>query len=690
MLLEQNKLDEFIRIIRENLKQLQEQKVSVDAEVKFLYDAWSKGDDSLYSDLVVAAGLQERINNSLRDNELAKPKPNFGRIDYTDRTTGKDYRLYIGKHGINRGPTEIIIMDWRASASSIYYECQVGEGEYPVPSGEMIPICLNQKRTYDIEDGKLIGFYDSDTVANDELLVKYLARNKDVVLGEIIATIQQEQNRIIRERHNRNLIVQGVAGSGKTTVAVHRISYLLYNFSDKYAPDEFCIIGSNDMLLNYIASALPNLDVTNTRQYRMDQLLLHFLTEWEWLPENKYQPWSCSACISFKSSWQMARMIEQWTKEREQELLPIEDVTERGEIVFSAESMAEYLKLFSDQSLTVKMDSLNTRMAAKIKLIFDAEEPPVRKEILKKYRKHFSRNYKKKSLLQLYCELIQWLSDTCTSLYGLNPQELALWQANVKKYRFDVYDLAAMNLIAYYWLRTEDEKKIRQVFIDEAQDFGVLPYYVLKKKLPDAIFMIMGDVSQNIHFDSGMNDWKDLREHVFSDTQDRFYTLCKSYRNTMEISAYASRILDRSSFETYPIEPIVRHGEPVRLWNCQSEPDMQKTASDLIRQIREKGYDTIAVICQNEEEAGQVKELLGVNDTCADSAAEASFQKGVSVLPIALTKGLEFDAVLLWDPSAGRYQTNDADAKLLYVAVTRALHELHLLCRGELCELLAE
>ena len=134
-----------------------------------------------------------------------------------------------------------------------------------MPQGKMIPIRLDLKRTFDIDGPVLKGFYDSDTAANDELLIKYLAKNKDVVLGEIVATIQQEQNTIIRERPNRSMIIQGVAGSGKTTVAVHRISYILYNFSDRYDPSEICIIGSNDILLNYIASGLPSLDVYNTK-----------------------------------------------------------------------------------------------------------------------------------------------------------------------------------------------------------------------------------------------------------------------------------------------------------------------------------------------------------------------------------------------------------------------------------------
>ena len=158
--------------------------------------------------------------------------------------------MYIGKNGITQNANEVIIVDWRAPVSSVYYENELGHGRYEVPGSQPVEIDLYKKRTYDIQEKKLLGFYDDDVAANDELLVKYLSQNKEAVLGDIIATIQKEQNEIIRDTPFKNIIVQGVAGSGKTTVALHRISYVLYNYEEKYKPSEFCIIGSSDMLLN--------------------------------------------------------------------------------------------------------------------------------------------------------------------------------------------------------------------------------------------------------------------------------------------------------------------------------------------------------------------------------------------------------------------------------------------------------
>lgn len=190
----------------------------------------------------------------------------------------------------------------------------------------------------------------------------------------------------------------------------------------------------------------------------------------------------------------------------------------------------------------------------------------------------------------------------------------------------------------------------------------------------------MGDVSQNINYDSGMNDWEELRRIMLPDSKDpeneglqgRFYTLCKSYRNTIEISDFAAQILERSSFQTYPIEPIVRHGKPVGIWKEEDEASLKEKTKELIAQLKKEDYKTIALICKDEDEAEELKDLA----------------EGITVLPLALTKGLEFDAVVLYNPSRNRYADSDRDAKLLYVAVTRALHELHLVYTGELCELL--
>ena len=272
-----------------------------------------------------------------------------------------------------------------------------------------------------------------------------------------------------------------------------------------------------------------------------------------------------------------------------------------------------------------------------------------------------------------------------------------------------------MALLAHGWLDEGDDDEFAQMYIDEAQDYGVAVYYVIKKRMPKTAFMIMGDVSQNINYDSGMNDWEELRQIMLPDSKDpsneglrgRFYTLCKSYRNTIEISNFAAQILDRSSFKTYPIEPIVRHGSPVGIWKENDGTAMTMRVQALIEQLKKEDYKTIALICRDEDEAARLKALTNcVSDTgneavdcttdsvtdgaIADTSADIIAGITVTVLPLALTKGLEFDAVILYNPNEECYADSERDAKLLYVAVTRALHELHIVYAGELCKLLSD
>ena len=216
--------------------------------------------------------MYDETKRDLERSEKARKKPYFGRIDFYDEDLKRDEAFYIGRVGIAKDITKLEVIDWRAPVANAYYENSLGRCSYKVKNEGTFHIDLKLKRTYEIDKDVLKDYYDSDVVANDELLTKYLAKNKKAVLGEIIATIQKEQNDIIRKPPRQNIIVQGVAGSGKTTVAMHRISYILYNYQEEYRPEDFYIVGSNRILLNYITSVLPDLDVYGIRQMTMEQL----------------------------------------------------------------------------------------------------------------------------------------------------------------------------------------------------------------------------------------------------------------------------------------------------------------------------------------------------------------------------------------------------------------------------------
>ena len=337
--------------------------------------------------LWLALSLQEHITDSLNKNKLVRSKPYFGRVDYLDKEENKSYSLYIGKHGINKDKTTILTVDWRAAAAGIYYECAMGEGKYHVEDGSSIPIRLDLKRTYDIENGKLKGFFDSDTVANDELLVKYLSQNKDVVLGEIIATIQKEQILLFEKNLEEILFTRsGRKWKNHRCHSPHIIFAI--QFFRSLCTEEFCIIGSNKILLNYITSGLPDLDVHNTKQFRMDEFFLHLLEEK--MPLKKYKQVSgLDAWKSFSPPWILSINWKTICKRKVEELIPRKEIREGNVIIFGESNIEQCLTLYREQSAYQKITALSERLIARIKLVTDGDEPEYKKMIMKKYRSYF-------------------------------------------------------------------------------------------------------------------------------------------------------------------------------------------------------------------------------------------------------------------------------------------------------------
>lgn len=662
---EQKKEQEHFRfcqaVIRGNITRYETEYEARHAQVQKLHKAMNSGDTELYNQLMTAASLEEQAANSLRKNKAALEKPYFGRIDYTDQKLAKEEVVYIGKNGVFQNKTDVLIADWRAPISTVYYENELGAGAYSLPDETRIPIELKLKRTYDVNEGVLNGYYDSDVASNDELLVKYLSRNKDAVLGEIIATIQKEQNAIIRESPFANLIVQGVAGSGKTTVAMHRISYLLYNYKERFESNEFCIIGGNDLLLNYITSSLPELDVPNIKHMRMDQLLVR-LCEKEWSKK-------CSITVpdetaAFRSSLPFMKELEYFLMEKRLQLVNCSALKDKSlGVILSESNNMTLLRENPHYSIRRLLETLDDRVKTRIKFLLGGHDKDVIQRKLKEYSNHYKNMLPKSNAFSCYQEFLEQLSAQQPD--KISPRHLSA----CARREYDIYDTAALALIHYRIFQKRPNEEFGLLFMDEAQDFGVSIYYTLKKLLPDTYFTIMGDVSQNINYETGINDWYELTKLFLTGPKDKFLLLQKSYRNTIEISEYAGKILDKASFGRYKITPVIRHGIPVQEEQFWSEPEMAERIEALLPGLWEKGYHTTAVICRNEQEAKKVQSMLQIYNE--------DFTEGIMILPINLIKGLEFDVVFLWNPDMKHGLESPNTAKLLYVAATRALHELY-------------
>lgn len=671
---EQKHLDECLDIIRENIHFYEEKERAYQKEVTDLTQNVRKGEGDAYGLLIAGKNILEHTQNSIRKNRAALKKAYFGRIEYHDKDNRSDETFYIGKNGVTRNQTDVIIVDWRAPVSSVYYENETGDGSYAVPGQDDISINLKRKRTYDIIDDRLLGFYDDDVAANDELLVKYLSQNKEAVLGDIIATIQKEQNLIIRDIPYKNIIVQGVAGSGKTTVALHRISYLLYNYEDKYKPSEFCIIGSNDMLLNYISSGLPELDVNHVRQMRMD-LFIPYLMHKSW--KKKYRQVPDREDAKRKSRLKFVRNLEQFLSDWREKNVPLMEIRDdKLGPILSSGNLTETFKRNSHLSVLQLEKLLNARISSRIKFLCSEADSDIKTKMMQKYRNFYHSDKKNWDAIEIYEEFLTAV-ETMDEYDGCGFHQT---KAEIKKGNLDIYDTAAIALIWKRLLARKADEEFSQIIIDEAQDYGEMIYYVLKQLLPECYFTIMGDVSQNIRYDTGMNDWDGLKKAVFDRENDSFYLLSKSYRNTIEISECAGTVLEKAAQGSYKIQPVIRHGKEVRIIQTETDHLPEQLEAVVGRLIR-SGYETIAVVCRTDEDAADVRRMLNLEEN-------TEFCNGVMVLPVTFTKGLEFDAVILWKPDTEHYRNTPRDAKLLYVAITRALHELHMILDGELSRLL--
>lgn len=681
---EQKMLSDILAVADENLERA---KASVQNladelhELKEVYDVEDKEGLALWFN---ADARFRQVGQELLRMERSRKKPYFGRIDFTDSNLLKRECYYIGKAAITKDAKNPVVIDWRAPIASVYYEKSLGKCAYSVKGEGAFEIDLFRKRTYEIEHDELKDFYDSDVVANDDLLTKYLAKNKRAVLSEIIATIQTEQNEIIRKKPQHNVIVQGGAGSGKTTVAMHRISYILYNYDLEFKPKDFYIIGSNRILLNYITGILPDLDVYGISQMTMEQLFIRLLYE-DWDAQKytlkKLNREDKTACVKGSFSW--FRDLEHFCRRYEWNYIPRKDIyTEKTHrLLMSQSSIEKLLDKFDFLSLPDKLDKLTEHLTAKLENEiygrYHTYPPDEQKALLKFYKTYFGKREWKGSIFELYDSFLREQNEKGNHI-------------QLPETSFDLYDLAAL---AYLYKRIKETEIIQEashVIIDEAQDFGMMAYGALKYCLSKCTFTIMGDVSQNIYFDYGLTDWEELRSLILPGKLDYFGLLRKSYRNTVEISNFAANILLHGNFPIYPVEPIIRHGNEVLMIKRDEEEELIQEAAHTILQWQDNEYDTIAVICSDEEEVIKLSQKLGKRVELRDfDATTEEFGSGVMILPIEYAKGLEFDAVLLWGVDHKNYPAKDGYARLLYVAATRALHELAVLYSGRLTDLIA-
>ncbi len=665
-------------------------------------------DPDLLGELMLQA--HNRIARLTRGEE----KPYFARIDFSPEEAKRAEQCYIGKVGISDDDNRIVTVDWRAPISTLYYDSPVGPVFYEAPGGtERGELLL--KRQFEIEAGKLLSYTDVDTVSNDELLQPYLGAGADTRLKNIVATIQEEQNRIIREKMSRTLVVQGVAGSGKTTVALHRIAYLVYNCRNTVSAGQFLVLGPNAFFIRYISAVLPDLDVDSVPQLTFEGLIERFIAEPFTLLDSSetdagfFSGQSDGAPESYKTSLFYRDALERFLERYEQSVCPDSGFSLRGCELFDAQTVRKAFldAAFPGATIAARVEKCMLLLCSRIhneserfeNLVSDYFRPLyaaakgdtllklhrdrayIESELEKDCRASL-KNFFSKSRVKILALYRQFLLE-CEGELENCPCAARLKKETLARLRHKQLSPADLPALAYLRLRLSGAGSYREFahcIVDEAQDLGAFHYLVLQRLLPSCSFTIVGDLMQSIYQYRAIAAWEQVLS-LFPGA-----VLCemrKSYRTTIEIMQAANRISDFLSLPA--ASPVIRHGAPVRLQKAQQQalPALLQAA---VAEYRQEGCKSIAIIGKTLFECEALfsgLQQLGLSSELITGAAD-DYSGGLCILPVHLSKGLEFDGVLLPDVSADLYQPQRrVDMHLLYVAMTRALHRLGLFYRDE-------
>lgn len=678
-------------------------------------------DTDQFEESMHAIRAAQEALESLRDEavgrlSVAALEPYFGRIDFLEEGAGEPQVLYIGKSGFAEpGSDRPLVIDWRAPVASLFYGAAVGgQAAYTAPGG-VVTGRLLRKRSLAVKWRRLqhIGEADPGAAVDgpsiDPFLLYRLQESRDQKLRDIVSTIQAEQNAIIRAEPDRPVLIQGVAGSGKTTVALHRLAYLLYTYPESLAPERMVIFAPSRMFLDYIADVLPELGVGGIRQVTFHDWALGQLTDRvvladaEALLERRFRPGLSTAAGQeeppgrFKGSLRFKDMLDRALERYEAQAVPEADlVLWPGAEVPHREIRDWYLRHYRRHPLNTRRDRIFARLRAWARAQVDPyrdtpEERDRRKAMVTALRRYLAL-WPTHSPLTLYREILGLGAPR-----GKRPLDLgaAVPPAVTEASRYLLDGIVAPEDLAplvYLQQRLEglsDERRLDHVVIDEAQDFSPFQVDLLRRLTERDSFTILGDLSQAIHAETGVADWVEIAA-VFPPGAVQYYQLERCYRSTANIITFANGVLARAGLTEGLASPVYREGPPVRVTGVSRKDWVCAVAAEVRR--LQTSHAAVAVVCRTGTEARALSDWLRAEGLAPEliTPSRHRYLGGLSVIASYLTKGLEFDAVVVADAGAHNYGPNRWDARLLYVVCTRALHELSVLYTGEVSPLLAE
>ena len=589
--------------------------------------------------------------------------PYFGRIDFLEKKeNSKVMPIYIGIHTFYDPESRAtLIHDWRAPVSSMFYDHELGEAGYRSPSGEIKGV-ISLKRQYRIRGGKMEFMIESALTVHDDILQKELSSNVDDKMKNIVATIQREQNRIIRNEDIRTLIIQGVAGSGKTSIALHRIAYLLYTFRDSISSKDILIISPNKVFSDYISNVLPELGEETVPETSMEQILSGVLEH-----KYKYQTYfglvnellekpssSLIDRIAYKASFGFISELDKFILHIENTYFKAADVKLTKYITIPAPFIEEQYLRFNRYPIRRRFDAMADYMLDMLKIQYAFTVTTAGRNLLKKeIRLMFAGN----NDIQVYKDFFKWTN---------NPGMFKMRKGHTLEYS----DLAPL---AYLHLALEGNGnqpfRVKHLLIDEMQDYSPIQYKVIQKLFP-CRKTVLGDAGQSVN-PYGSSTAETIQKSL---TASEIMKLCKSYRSTFEITDFAQKIHPNAE-----LEPVARHGEKPQILQFGSAVEELSGIMGLISTYRKSGYKSLGIICKTEQQARKMADMLKsyANDISFLSSQSSAFVQGIVIISAHMAKGLEFDEVIIPQTDERNYRS-EIDKSMLYVAVTRAMHRLTL------------
>ena len=650
---------------------------NTDASVKDHVDTLAEYKDYIWSNKDIdpheIRSMRESILNhfALGESVINKRKrltkilaiPYFGRIDFLEKKeNSKVMPIYIGIHTFYDPESRAtLIHDWRAPVSSMFYDHELGEAGYRSPSGEIKGV-ISLKRQYRIRGGKMEFMIESALTVHDDILQKELSSNVDDKMKNIVATIQREQNQIIRNKDIRTLIIQGVAGSGKTSIALHRIAYLLYTFRDSISSKDILIISPNKVFSDYISNVLPELGEETVPETSMEQILSGVLEH-----KYKYQTYfglvnellekpssSLINRIAYKASFGFISELDKFILHIENTYFKAADVKLTKYITIPAPFIEEQYLRFNRYPIRRRFDAMADYMLDMLKIQYAFTVTTAGRNLLKKeIRLMFAGN----NDIQVYKDFFKWTN---------NPGMFKMRKGHTLEYS----DLAPL---AYLHLALEGNGnqpfRVKHLLIDEMQDYSPIQYKVIQKLFP-CRKTVLGDAGQSVN-PYGSSTAETIQKSL---TASEIMKLCKSYRSTFEITDFAQKIHPNAE-----LEPVARHGEKPQILQFGSAVEELSGIMGLISTYRKSGYKSLGIICKTEQQAKEMADMLKsyANDISFLSSQSSAFVQGIVIISAHMAKGLEFDEVIIPQTDERNYRS-EIDKSMLYVAVTRAMHRLTL------------